>query len=234
MKDPEPQRNGSFSDADLAAECTEKHDALLANLPALAAEGLTQAMLTAFQQQIKAFQALPTDENMLYAIGTNTGKRDVALEAARTGLRHAANPIDRAYGDRSPEYRSLAVGNISRKTVPQVLQTLLTVPTVGAAFVNDPKAVAEGFSEARLTALAPLYTALFEWESKMHAAETARTTATRTRVLAYNALNTLCSNYCARGYDHFVEKDQQRAQLFVRNPASEDGSSTTPNEPPNA
>ena len=219
MKDQEPQRNGSFADADLATECTDKLGALSDNQAALAEEGLTAAMLTGFQQQIAAFQALPTDENLLYAIGTNTTKRDAALETARTGLRQVAQPIGRAYGDQSPEYRSLAVGDVSRKTVPEVLQALLTVPTVGAAYVKDPKAVDQGFSKARLTALAPLHTELFDWEGKMHAAETTRTAATRARVLAYNALNTLCSNYCARGYDHFVETDQQKAQLFVRRPA---------------
>ena len=76
-------------------------------------------------------------------------------KAARTCLRQVAQPIGRAYGDQSPEYRSLAVGDVSRKTVPEVLQALLTVPTVGAAYVKDPKAVDQGFSKARLTALAP-------------------------------------------------------------------------------
>ncbi|MDQ2792679.1 MAG: hypothetical protein M3Y12_01525 [Bacteroidota bacterium] len=218
MKNQEPQRNGSFADADLATECIEKHDALSDNLKALADEGLKAAMLTAFRQQITAFQALPTDENLLYSIGTNTTRRDAALEAARTGLRQVSQPIGRAYGDQSPEYRSLAVGEVTRKTVPEVLQALLTVPAVGAAFVDDARAVDQGFSQARLTALAPLYAELFEWEGKMHAAATARTAATRARVLAYNALNTLCSDYCARGYDHFVETDRQKAQLFVRHP----------------
>ena len=154
------------------------------------------------------------------------------LRPARTGLRQVAQPIGRAYGDQSPEYRSLAVGDVSRKTVPEVLQALLTVPTVGAAYIADPKAVDQGFSKARLTALAPLHTELFEQEGKMHAAETARTAATRARVLAYNALNTLCSNYCARGYDHFVETDQQKAQLFVRRPAPTVAPAVVPPTPP--
>ncbi len=220
MKDQESQRNGSFADADLATECAEKLAALTANLAALADEGLTPAMLTAFEQLIAAFQALPTDENLLYAIGTNTTKRDAALEAARTGLRQVAQPIGRAFGDQSPEYRSLAIGEVTRKSVPETLQALLTVPAVGAAYVADPKAVDQGFSAARLAALAPLHAALFDWEGKLHAAATARTAATRARVLAYNALNAQCSDLCARGYDHFVEIDQQKAQLFVRNPAS--------------
>ncbi|WP_046245941.1 hypothetical protein [Hymenobacter terrenus] len=220
MKDQEPQRNGSFADADLATECSEKLAALTANLAALGVEGLTAAILTDFGQAIAAFQALPTDENMLYTIGISTGKRNTALEAARTALRQVAQPIGRAYGDQSPEYRSLGIGELTRKSVPDTLQLLLTVPAIGAAFVQDPKAVDQGFSETRLTALAPLYAELFKWEGKMHTAETDRTTATRTRVLAYNALNTLCSSLCARGYDHFVEIDAAKAHLFVRNPAS--------------
>ena len=228
MKDQEPQRNGSFADADLATECTDKHTALTDNLPALAGEGLTPAMLTAFEKQIADFRALPTDENLLYAIVTNTAKRDAALEAARTGLRQVAQPIARAYGDQSPEYRSLAIGEVSRKTVPETLQVLLTAPITGAGFVKDEKAVKEGFTEARLLALAPFYATLFAAEGQMHAAETARTAATRFRVLAYNALNTTCSGLCARGYDHFVETDAQKARLFVRNPASHPAPTVVP------
>ena len=231
MKDQEPQRNGSFADADLATECTDKLAALTDNLPALAGEGLTPAMLTAFEKQLTAFRALPTDENLLYAIVTNTGKRDAALEAARTGLRQVAQPIARAFGDQSPEYRSLAIGEITRKSVSETLQVLLTAPGVGAAFVADKKAQDQGFSAARLAALAPLYANLFAGEGKMHAAETARTAATRGRVLAYNALNTECSSQCARGYDHFMETDQQKAQLFVRNPASHPAPAVVPVPP---
>jgi len=232
MKDQDPQRNGSFPDADLATECIEKFEALTANLTALGEEGLTAAMLTAFKASIAAFQVLPTDENLLYAIGSNTTKRDAALEAARTGLRRVSQPIGRAYGDQSPEYRSLGIGEVTRKSVAETLQVLLTAPTVGAGFVDDEKATKEGFSAARLEALTPLYAELFAAEGKMHAAETARLAGTRVRVLAYNALNTLCSSLCARGYDHFVELDKQKAQLFVRVPASHPAPAVVPPKPP--
>ena len=228
MKDTEPQRNGSFSDADLAADCDEHLAALTANLAALAGEGLTQKMLDTFGASIAAFRALPTDESLLNAIVTNTQRRDTALEAARSGLRHVSQPIARAFGDQSPEYRSLAIGEVTRKSVPETLQVLLTVPTTGAGFVQDAKAVLEGFTEARLLALAPLYAALFAAEGQLRAAETARAAATRSRVLAYNTLNTTCSNLCARGYDHFVETDAQKAQLFVRTPASHPAPPPTP------
>lgn len=72
--------------------------------------------------------------------------------------------------------------------MPETLQVLLTAPGVRAAFVDDKKARDQKFSAACLAALAPLYAGLFKHESKMHAAETARTAATRGRVLAYNAL----------------------------------------------
>ncbi|WP_210517649.1 hypothetical protein [Hymenobacter terricola] len=230
MKDQEPQRNGSFADADLATECTAKLAALTDNLKALADEGLTPAMLTAFEKQITAFQALPTDENLLYTVVKSTAKRDAALEAARTGLRQVSQPIARAYGNESPEYRSLAIGEVTRKTVPETLQVLLTAPGVGTVFVDDKQAQDQGFSAARLAALAPLYADLFACEGKMHAAETARTGATRSRVLAYNALNTECSSQCARGYDHFVELDASKARLFVRNLAGHaDTAPPTPN-----
>jgi len=234
MKDQEPQRNGNFTDADLATECAEKFDALTANLAALTGEGLTPAMLTGFKEMIAGFQALPTDENLLYAISTNTLKRDAALEAARTGLRQVAQPVGRAYGDQSPEYRSLAIGEVTRKTVPETLQVLLTAPTVGATFVADPKAIDQGFSAARLAALAPLYAELFATDGKLHAAQTTRTAATRSRVLDYNALNTTCGGLCARGYDHFMETDQQKAQLFVRTPASHPAPAVVPPTPPKA
>ena len=234
MKAQEPQRNGSFSDADLATECREKFDALTANLTALAVEGLTAAMLTEFQVRIGAFQALPTDENLLYGVAANTTRRDEALEAARTGLRRVAQPIARAYNDQSPEYRSLGIGEVTRKTVPETLQVLLTAPAAGAVFEADDKAIKEGFTKARLDALGPLYADLFATEGRMHAAETARLAGTRARVLDYNTLNTMCSALCARGYDHFVELDEQKAQLFVRRPAPTVAPAAVPPAPPAA
>jgi hypothetical protein len=228
MKSQEPQRNGSFTDVDLATECTKKYGALLDNLEQLTNEGLTEKMLRDFKEEIAAFQALPTDENLLYAIVGCTAKRDAALEAARTGLRRVLQPIGRAYGDQSPEYRSLAIGDVSRKSVAEVEKVLLTAPVSGANFTADDKAKAEGFSAERLTALAPLYADLVERGRLVHAAETARTAATRARVLTYNALNTNCSSLCARGYDHFVETDQQKAQLFVRYPAGHPGGGAVP------
>ena len=220
MKDKIPARNGSFSDADLAADCDTHADALEANLDALKEEGMTVKMLTDFRTSITSFRGLPTADGLTKNVTAAVGKRDTALEAARSGLRRASQPIGRAFGNESAEYRSFQVGEVSRKTVTEVLNLLLTVPTVGAAYLTSPQALAEGYSEARLTPLPGLYQDLFALEAAVGKAETAAEQATRTRVLAYNALNTLCSAYCARGYDHFVELDASKAKLFVRNPAS--------------
>lgn len=220
MKDKTPLRNGSFADADLAADCDDRATALENCLAALQNEGMTAQMITDFRQETAAFRQLPTDDNLLKQVTTAVGKRDTALEAARTGLRRASQPIGRAFGTDSSEYRSFAVGEVSRKTVSEVLNLLLTVPGIGTPFLQDPKAVAEGYTADRLTPLAGLYQDLFALEGQVGKAETTAEQGTRARVLAYNALNTNCSAYCARGYDHFVEIDAYRARLFVRNPAS--------------
>jgi len=221
MKNKEPERNGSFSDADLAADCDLRADHLEAHLPALQGEGMTAGMITEFRAATLAFRRLPTEVNLSGLVTAAVDKRDAALEAARTGLRRAAKPLSRAFGDESAEYRSLQVGEVSRKTVPQVLNLLLTVPGAGAPYVDDTQAKAEGFDKERLTALQPLYDDLFKKEAAVTAAETAALKGTRARVLAYNALNTTCSAYCARGYDHFVEQDETLTSLFVRHPASQ-------------
>lgn len=221
MKNKEPERNGAFSDADLAADCDLRAEHLEAHLKALQGEGMTAEMITAFRADTLAFRRLPTEVNLSGLVSAAIDKRDAALEAARTGLRRAAKPLSRAFGDESPEYRGLQVGEVSRKTVTQVLNLLLTVPTAGAPYVDDNQAKAEGFSADRLAALQPLYDDLFQLEAKVTAAETAAQKGTRARVLAYNALNTTCSTYCARGYDHFVEQDENLTSLFVRHPASQ-------------
>lgn len=116
IKDQEPQRNGSFPDADLATEGADKLAALTDNLKALAEEGLSPAVITAFGKQIATFRTLSTDENLLCAIGTNTAKREAALGAARTGLWQVSQSIARPYGNESPEYRSLTINEITRKS----------------------------------------------------------------------------------------------------------------------
>lgn len=231
MKDKTPLRNGSFADADLAADCDDHATALENCLAELKDEGMTASMVTEFRQETENFRQLPTDDNLLKQVTTAVGKRDDALEAARTGLRRASQPIGRAFGTDSSEYRSLAVGEVSRKTVTEVLNLLLTVPGIGAPFLKDAKAVAEGYTADRLTPLAGLYHTLFALEGLVGKAETTAEQATRTRVLAYNALNTKCSAYCARGYDHFVETDALKAKLFVRNPASHPAPAVPPVPP---
>ena len=234
MKDKTPLRNGSFADADLAADCDDRANALESCLDELKAEGMTAKMITDFRAETEQFRQLPTDDTLLKQVTTAVGKRDDALEAARTGLRRASQPIGRAYGTDSAEYRSFAVGEVSRKTVTEVLNLLLTVPGIGTPFLQDPKAIAEGYTADRLAPLPGLYKALFGLEGEVGKSETAAEQATRTRVLAYNALNTKCSTYCARGYDHFVETDASKAKLFVRNPASHPAPAVVPPVPPTA
>ena len=231
MKDKTPTRNGIFADADLAADCDDRANALQNCLEDLQDEGMTAQMITDFRMETEGFRQLPTDDNLLKQVTTAVGKRDDALEAARTGLRRASQPIGRAFGTDSSEYRSFAVGEVSRKTVSEVLNLLLTVPGIGTPFLKDPQAIAEGYTAERLKPLTDLYQALFALEGQVGKAETTAEQGTRTRVLAYNALNTKCSAYCARGYDHFVETDASKAKLFVRNPASHPAPAVAPVPP---
>lgn len=232
MKSKVLERNGSFADSDLADDVDIRVAYMSENLVALAEEGLTVLMVGALRDDCLAFRQLPSEITLSNLVSTAVVTRDAALEAARTGLRTAARPIRRAFGDESPEYRSFSVGEVSHKTVSQVETLLLTVPTIGLPFLTNAKAIAEGFNAGRLNALADLYTALFNAEAAVKTAETVALKGTRARVLAYNALNTTCSLYCAKGYDHFVEIDETLAQLFVRHPASHSSSNDTPPTPP--
>ena len=228
MKDKAPERNGAFTDADLAADCDDRATACETYAKALAEEGLKPEMMVEFRAQILAFRKLPTDDNLAKQATAAVEDRDAALEAARTGLRKASQPIGRAYGNESPEYRSFDVGEVSRKPVAVVLNLLQTVPGVAAAYLTDAKALAEGFGPARLAPLPGLYQTLFDHEAAVGRLDTTAQLGTRTRVLAYNALNTRCADLCAKGYDHFVETDALAAKAFVRHPASHPAAPVVP------
>ena len=228
MKDKAPVRNGSLSDAELAADCDDRATACETYAVALTEEGLTPALVVNFRKENAAFRKLPTDDNLAKQATAAVEDRDAALEAARTGLRKASQPIGRAYGDESPEYRSFDVGEVSRKSVPVVLNLLQTVPGVAAAYLTDAKALAEGFGPARLAPLPGLYQELFDREAAIGRLETAAQLGTRTRILAYNALNTRCADFCAKGYDHFEETDALAAKAFVRHPASHPAAPVVP------
>jgi hypothetical protein len=232
MKDKAPTRNGIFADADLAADCDDRANSVESCLDELTGEGMTAQMVKDFRQETEEFRQLPTDENLLKQVTTAVEHRDTALEAARTGLRRASQPVGRAYGTDSSEYHSFAVGEVSRKTVSEVLNLLLTVPGIGMPYLKDPKAIAEGYTADRIKGLDDLYHTLFAQEALVGKAATTAEQGTRVRVLAYNALNTKCSAYCARGYDHFVETDASKAKLFVRNPASKVAAAVVPPVPP--
>lgn len=88
---------------------------------------------------------------------------------------------------------------------------------MGKPYVTDDLTKNEGFTQARLDVLAPAHEALRVAQKNFLDADQAREEGTRLRVQKYNSLDTRCAKLCARGHDHYVERDATKTKACVRN-----------------
>ena len=234
MKDLAVPRQNAFSDADLVADCRQRLGQARLDLADLAAEGVTAADLDGFEAAATAFEQLPTDDALEYTRVTLRQTRDTTLDAARIAVRDVLNPVSRAYGDTSPQLKRFGAAGLADASVADVLNILANAPAIGAPYVSDPATVREGFTQARLDALPPAHDALRQAQQKFLDADQARQEGTRTRTLAYNALDTRCANLCARGHDHYQARNATKAAAYVRDPAPGPGAVVTPAPAPAA
>lgn len=223
MKDPEITRQNALSDADLAADCRQRIGQARLDLADLQREGATAADLNAFEAEVAQFETLPSDDDLEYARMALREKRDAALEAGRSALRDVLGPVRRAYGDASPQVKRFGAARLSAANAAEVFNLLGDAQTTGAQYLSDETVTREGFGQARLDALAPAQTAVQQAQKAFLDADQIRLEGTRARVLAYNALDTRCAHLCARGYDHYVERNATKARAYVRNPAPRTG-----------
>lgn len=219
MKDPEVVRQNKISDAELVADCRRRSAQARHDLADLQAEGVSAADLDSLDQEATAFEQLPSDDALEYARVALRQTRDDALEAGRSALRTVLSPVRRAYGDTSPQLKRFGASRLADASVADVLNLLQDAQTTGATYLTDPKTTAEGFTQARLDGLAPAHAALRTAQQQFLDADQTRQQGTRARVLAYNALDTRCARLCARGYDHYSERDATKAKAYVRDPA---------------
>lgn len=226
MKDRELKRDNALSDAELIADCRERIGQARLDLPELTQEGLTAADLDSFDEEVTAFERMPDDEALLYQQQKLRLVRDERLEAARSVIRDVLNPLRRAYGENSPEVKRFGAERLADLSVAEVLNVLVDAQQVAPDYLTEAPAQREGFSATRLAPLGPAYEALKEAQKAFKDAEQSRLEGTRARVEAYNRLNGRAAALCAKGYDHYVERNEVKARAYVRNPASRPGTET--------
>lgn len=219
MKDREIARQNNLSDADLVADCRQRISQARLDLTDLAGEGVTGDDLAEFEQEVEAFEQLPGDEALEYERVRLREIRDQKLEAGRSALRDVRNPVRRAYGDSSPQLKRFGMARLADAEAPEVLNHLADAQQTGLPYLTDDLVKKEGFTQARLEALAPAHEALRTAQQDFLDADQARAEGTRRRVQHYNALDTRCAKLCARGYDHYVERNATKTKAYVRNPA---------------
>jgi len=219
MNDQEITRQNNISDADLVADCRQRLGQARLDLTDLQAEGVTATDLDGFEAEVTAFEKIPSDEALEYTRVALRQTRDTALETGRNAVRDVLNPVRRAYGDTSPQLKRFGASRLSDASVAEVLNLLADAQATGVAYLTDAQTTREGFTQARLDALAPAHEALRLAQKDFLDADQRRLEATRARTLAYNALDTRCAGLCARGNDHYQARNATKARAYVRNPA---------------
>lgn len=219
MNDREVTRQNALSDADLVADCRRRINQARLDLADLQADGVTAADLDTFEADTTAFEKMPSDDALEYERVRLRESRDTALEAGRQALRDVLNPVRRAYGDTSPQLKRFGASRLADAPPADVLGWLADAQETGRPYLTDEKTSKEGFSQARLDALAPAHQALRLAQKDFLDADQRRQEGTRARTLAYNALDTRCAQLCARGNDHYQARNATKARAYVRDPA---------------
>ena len=168
---------------------------------------------------------MPSDEALEYSRVALRETRDAAHEAGRNAVRDVLSPVRRAYGGTSPQLKRFGAGRLSDASVADVLSLLADAQTTGTTYLTDPNTTREGFTQARLDALAPAHTALRQTQKAFLDADQLRQKATRARTQVYNALDIRCANLCAR--DHYRARNATKARAYVRNPSPVTGGVNT-------
>ena len=207
---PEERRSG-MSDPDLSADCRQRLVALRRDQPELQADGVTVARLDQFEADLDVFEKLPADTLDEQIKARETQRRNAAMEDLRIPLRAVRGPVEDAYGDRSPEYRSLGLADMAELNDADLLRAAVTAGAAGKLLLDDLKIVTEGLNQDRLDAIEPAAAKFKAVIGEQTRLVTTRSLNAHARARKHNLLHDECGTLCAKGVRRYEDTDPKRA-----------------------
>ena len=225
-------RNSSLSDADLVADGRRLLVAARRDLPLLTNDGVDADRLNKLEQDIEAFENLPSDTVDEATLAAETQVRDAAVNTLQDAIRAVAGPVIDVYGLKSPRYRALGIMGLEEMNDAELLRAATDCYAAGTRLLSDAQVVREGLTDTKLAAIGPARQALVEVLDQRTQLTEQRSLNAQARVRAHNPLNDEITKIQGKCQRKFKGTDPARYDDYVRQPApGKSGEGEAPAEP---
>jgi hypothetical protein len=212
-------RNSTLSDAELVADGRRLLVAARRDLPLLANDGVDKARLDKLEQDIEAFELLPSDTVDEATQAAETERRDAAADALQDAIRAVAGPVIDVYGRQSPRYRALGILDMENMNDAELLLAATDCHAAGTRLLTDAAVVKEGLTQTKLNAIGPARQALVDVLDQRTQLAEQRSLNAQARVRAHNPLNDEITRLQGKCQRKFRTADPARYDDYVRESA---------------
>ena len=224
------ERNYNMPDPALKFKCDDVLDSMDRDIAEFSLRGFTPAKKTEFENQILAFDALPTDNEMEALKEIQTANKNDKREILTTQINTILTMVENVFGYDSPEYNYFTEdASLSRLNDSELYWLAKDVIRGGTRFMAE--LAPEGLTPALI---ADLEAARDDYDAAMidlHKAEKERSLAANTRVRAGNELYALLVKYCNTGKDIWYDVDEAKYNDYVLYEGGSGGEEPPPIDP---
>ena len=213
MRQIHPVSLTNMAQSELITQCNDKHLVLVRDAKDLATRGVDAKRVAAFEQQARAFAALPTDGELDATKQEATARKIAAHTRALTGMQVVMGIVGTVHDTRSASYKMFGSAGLDGASDGDLYVGLLRVVRVGRARLKDYAAA--GLTPALLDALETANQEFLARMDEQTDAEHARGQAADARVVAANALYTELMALCAVGKALYATTDARKYQDYV-------------------
>ena len=213
MKKAVVTRNYSFADATLITICNNTHHFITRDIAEFAAFNVLPADMTAFRNEVTAFEDLPTDQELLGAQIEATEKKDLIAENLKVAIREIMTRAQSKYGVHGARYKKFGTEGMDVMDDPHLLVCGRRVKRIATEFTAE--LATKGLTAAMITALNNLNQDFEDALDKKSDAIATRDVATEDRIEMGNTLYKKLADYADLGKTIWITRDEAKYNDYV-------------------
>ena len=212
-KKEEVKRVYHFADCWLIELSNRTKTFVTRDIAEFASYNVDAAAVTAFDNDINAFEAFETDEEFAGLQSEKTEEKDAAMEVVKSDIRSLMTRVESKHKPKTARYRRFGTKGLNEMYNGQVLSCGRRVARVATAVLADYTEV--GLTAAIITELETKCQTLEDALDEQADAIADRDIATEDRIEMGNALYGKLMNYCSFGQQIWVETDEAKYNDYV-------------------
>lgn len=217
MKKQEATADFVGSQGDFILSCRTKQEFMERDAADFATRGVDANRLKAFGAGTAALLLLPSDDQLNYSKQEATAAAETQREVTTGGMATVMSQVAIKHDTRSPGYKAFGSAGLHNDSEGDFYTGM--VHLLGWADAHAADYAAQGLTPAQLKALRAENEAYLALLTAKRLAESARATATQTRIQAYNAHNDELTALCGIGKGIYIQTDKTRYDDYVLDPA---------------